>query len=48
LYYINEYEKYILNELKNKPEKRLSTICYGEVVEDLKNWNKRMTVKKIK
>ena len=48
LYYINEYEKYISNDLKNKPDKRLSTICYGEVVYDLKNWNKRMTVKKIK
>lgn len=48
LYYINEYEKYISNDLKNKPEKRLSTVCYGTVVEDLKNWNKRMTVKKIK
>jgi hypothetical protein len=48
LYYINEYEKYISNDLKNKPEKRLSSICYGEVVDDLKNWNKRMTVKKFK
>jgi len=48
LYYINEYEKYIKDELKNNPEKRLSTNCYGEVIENLKNWNKRMTVKKIK
>lgn len=48
LYYINEYEKYIKDDLKDKPEKRLSTTCYGEVIDDLKNWNKRMTVKKIK
>ena len=46
LYYINEYEKYIKNEIN--PEKRLSANCYGEVIKDLKNWNKRMTIKKIK
>ena len=48
LYYINQFEKYIKNVLKDKPDKRLSISCYGEVKDDFKNWNKRMTVKRIK
>lgn len=48
LYYINQFEKYIKNVLKDKPDKRLSISCYGEIKDDFKNWNKRMTVKRIK
>jgi hypothetical protein len=48
LYYINQFEKYIKNVLKDKPDKRLSISCYGDVKDDFKNWNKRMTVKRIK
>jgi len=48
IYYINEFENYIKNVIKDKLDKRLSISCYGEVINDLKDWNKRMTVKKIK
>lgn len=50
MYYINEYYKYIENNLKGNIENRLKTKCFGEInyEEELKLlWNKRLTVEYI-
>jgi hypothetical protein len=50
LYYINEFNNYIKYKLKGNLEKRLKTVCYGEInyENELKAmWNKRLTVEYI-
>jgi hypothetical protein len=50
LYYINEYYKYIEDNLKGNIEKRLKAKCFGEInyEEEIKLlWNKRLTVEYI-
>lgn len=48
LYYINKYEEYIKNDIKNDIKKRLRSECYGIInkEDDIKKlWKKRLTLK---
>ena len=50
LYYINEYEKYINENIKNNILKRLKSKCYGKINynEEIKElWKKKLTLKYI-
>jgi hypothetical protein len=50
LYYINQYDNYIKNNIKEDVKKRLKIKCYGDInnEEILKRlWDKKMTVEKI-
>ena len=50
LYYINEYEKYIIENLNNNILKRLKSKCYGQInyEDEIKEiWKKKLTLKYI-
>lgn len=50
LYYINEYEKYIIDNINNNILKRLKSSCYGKINYDdeIKEiWKKKLTLKYI-
>jgi len=50
LYYINQYDNHIKNNIKTDVEKRLKIKCYGDINNDemlKKLWDKKMTIGKI-
>jgi len=50
LYYINQYDNYIKNNIKTDVEKRLKIKCYGDINNEemlKKLWDKKMTIGKI-
>ena len=50
LYYINEYEKYIIENINNNILKRLKSKCYGQInyEDEIKEiWKKKLTLKYI-
>jgi hypothetical protein len=49
-YYINEYEKYIIDNINNNIFKRLKSRCYGIInyEDEIKEiWKKKLTLKYI-
>ena len=48
LYYINQYENYIKNIIKNDVSKRLKSECYGKINNDdeiKRMWKQKLTIK---